>query len=108
MPNWMRTIQSSYGAPIGFVKAIPICYTLPGMSGIIVKRINLTGFDFKQLDFVADRILLSSTIDHPDTKYLLFPNRISGGSTVNEDLIILVPEGAPLLAEDGSLLDLEF
>ena len=108
MPNWMRTIQSSYGAPIGFVKAIPICYTLPGLSGIIVKRINLTGFDFKQLDFVADRILLSSTIDHPDTKYLLFPNRISGGSTVNEDLIILVPEGAPLLAEDGSLLDLEF
>jgi len=73
MPNWMRTVQSSYGAPIGFVNAIPLCYTLPGMSEIIVQRIALTGFDFKQLDFTADRLLVSSTTDYTNPNYLLFP-----------------------------------
>jgi hypothetical protein len=108
MPNWMRTVQTSYGAPIGYVKAVSLCYTLPGMSDVILKRINLTGFDFKSLNFVADRILVSSTTDYADNKYLLFPNRISGGgSTTNIEEIILTVETSPLLAEDGSLLDLE-
>jgi len=77
MPNWMRSIQSSYGSPPGYVKALPLCYALPGMSNIILERIALYGFDFNQLNFVADRVLLSSTTDHPDTKYLLFPNRMA-------------------------------
>lgn len=75
MPNWMRTIQSSYGSPIGFVNAVPLCYVLPGTSDIIMKRINSSGFDFEMLDFTADRILISATTDYADTKYLLFPNR---------------------------------
>ena len=109
MPNWMRTVQATYSSsPIGFVKAIPLCYTLPGMSGIIVNRIKLTGFDFKQLDFTADRLLVSSTTDYPDNKYLMFPNRKAGGSTVNEISIMLIPEGSPLLTEDLYPLDLEF
>ena len=108
MPNWMRTIQSTYGAPVGFVKAIPLCYTLPGKSDIIVKRINLTEFDFKQLDFTADRLMISSTTDHTDTKYLLFPNIKPGGTTVNNEELLVQPEGVPLLAEDGSPLELEY
>ena len=83
-------------------------YTLPGMSGIVVNRIKLTGFDFKQLDFTADRLLVSSTTDYPDNKYLMFPNRKAGGSTVNEISIMLIPEGSPLLTEDLYPLDLEF
>lgn len=108
MPNWMRSVQSSYGAPIGFVKAIPLCYCLPGTSSTILKRINLSKFDFKLLDFTADRLLISSTTDYPETKYLLFPRRYAGGTTVDEDLLLFVPEGAPLLTQDGTpLLDLE-
>lgn len=72
LPNWMRSIQSAYGSPIGFVKSIPLCYTLPGMSDIIVKRIKLSGFDFKSLNFTADRLLVTATLDNPDTKYLPF------------------------------------
>lgn len=108
MPNWMRTIQSSYGAPLGFVKAIPLCYALPGASSTILKRLELAKFDFKLLDFTADRLLISSTTDYLETKYLLFPRRYAGGTTLALDLILTVPEGGPLLTEDGSpLLDLE-
>lgn len=108
MPNWMRSVQSSFGAPIGFVKAIPLCYCLPGTSDTILKRINLSNFDFKLLDFTADRLLISSTTDYPETKYLMFPRRYAGGTTIDENLPLYTPEGAPLLTEDGSLiLDLE-
>ena len=108
MPDWMRTIQSSYGAPLGYVKAMPLCYALPGMSSIILKRIELANYDFKLLDFTADRLQLSSTTDYQETKYLVFPNRYAGGTTVDENIVLYVPEGAPLLTEDGSFLDLEF
>ena len=108
MPDWMRTIQSSFGAPLGYVKAMPLCYTLPDMSDIILKRIELTNYDFKLLDFTADRLQLSSTTDYQETKYLVFPNRYAGGTTVDENIVLYVPEGAPLLTEDGSFLDLEF
>ena len=107
MPHWMRTIQSSYGAPIGYVKAIPLCYVLPGMSEIVLERIAISGFNFKLLDFTADRLLLSSTTDYPDTKYLLFPNRLAGGTTIDEAISIDANSGAPVLTEDGSLLDVE-
>ena len=72
LPNWMRSIQSIYGSPIRFVKSVPICYALPGMSDIIVKRIKLSGFDFKSLNFTADRLLINETSDNLNTKYLPF------------------------------------
>jgi hypothetical protein len=109
MPNWMRTIQSTYSVrPIGFVKVIPLCYTLPGMSSTIVKRIKLTNFDFKQLDFTVDRLVVSLTTDYAENKYLMFPNRIAGGATVTELNSVFTPEGSPLLTEDLLPLDLEF
>jgi hypothetical protein len=109
VPTWMRTVQSSSNTvPAGFVKAIPLCYTLPGMSNIIIDRIKYANFDFKQLNFTVDRLTVSSTAEHLDNKYLMFPNRVAGGVTANEIEIMLFPEGGPVLTEDNLPLELEF
>ena len=31
LPLWMRTAQTSSGIPLGYVKAVPICYCVPGI-----------------------------------------------------------------------------
>lgn len=59
MPTWMRTIQGSTGSPIGYVKSIPLCYTLPGNSDQVIKNIKASGFDFSQLNFTVDRLIIS-------------------------------------------------
>jgi hypothetical protein len=109
VPTWMRTVQSTYSTlPAGFVKAIPLCYTLPGMSSLIVTRIKSANFDFKQLNFTVDRLVVSSTTDYSDNKYLMFPNRAAGGSTFEQIAVLSIPEGGPLLTEENLILDLEF
>jgi hypothetical protein len=108
LPSWMRTIQTSFGAPLGYVKAIPLCYTLPGYSETIIKRINLSGFDFKLLSFTADRLLFASTLDHPDTKYLIFPSIVTTGTTLTDDLYLYGTANMRLDTEDGIPLDWEF
>jgi hypothetical protein len=109
VPTWMRTSQSTYGAlPTGFVKAIPLCYTLPGISSLIVARIKSANFDFKQLNFTVDRLVVSSTTEYLDNKYLMFPNRNAGGTTVELISVLSIPEGGPLLTEENLILDLEF
>ena len=39
LPLWMRTSQDDSGVPLGFVKAVPICYCKPGTSALLKKRI---------------------------------------------------------------------
>jgi len=72
-PRFMNSIQVATGAPLGFIKAIPICYALPGKGAGIVESIKLTGFDFKLLDFEVDRIIVEQTQDQSTAKYLKFP-----------------------------------
>lgn len=73
LPLWMRSIQDNTVFESGYVRALPLCYAKPGKSEAIASRIKLTGFDFKQIDFEADRYLIDTLNNELENKYLAFP-----------------------------------
>ena len=75
LPLWMRTAQSRTGIEQGFVKAITLCYCLPGQADYIILNIKNSGFDFKSIDFTADRVIIDSTTGDPSDKYIAFAAR---------------------------------
>jgi hypothetical protein len=76
-PRYMTTLQQDTGVAIGFVKAVPICYTIPGGSVKILSRINnaiaIGQFSFNDYNFETDRIIIESTTDSNSTEWLLYP-----------------------------------
>lgn len=76
-PRWMRTLQDDTGVAIGFVKAVPLCYVIPGGSVKTLSRINnalSTGqFDFKQFNFDTDRIIVETASEIERTGWVLYP-----------------------------------
>ena len=76
-PRYMTTLQADTGVAIGFIKAVPICYTIPGGSVKILSRINnaiSTGqFSFNNYNFDTDRILIETTTDTNQTGWILYP-----------------------------------
>lgn len=75
LPLWMRSIQSNNFVETGFVKALPLCYTKPGYSEKVISRIKSSDFDFKNIDFEADRYLIDIIDGEIEDKYLAFPQR---------------------------------
>lgn len=71
-PKYMTTLQSN-GVPVGFIKAVPICYVTPGNSAKFLSRIRSSEFDFKQLDFDTDRIVVETTQETGQTNWLMYP-----------------------------------
>ena len=61
LPLWMKTTQSGDLAPLGFVKAVPICYCKPGTSELVKKRIADGGYNFKNISFIIDRYVVSKS-----------------------------------------------
>jgi hypothetical protein len=98
-PRFMRTIQQTTGAPLGFIKAVPLCYTKPGQGPTVVKKVQLSGFDFKLLDFEVDRLIITNTIDFAVDKYLKFPITDVDKTRVID--VIAGPDGIILQTEDG-------
>lgn len=74
LPLWMTTPQDNRTAATGFVKAIPICYCLPGEGQYILDNITNSQFNFTQLDFEIDRFIIDSDINDVQEKYLKFSN----------------------------------
>lgn len=72
-PRFMSTIQKDTGAPLGFIKCVPICYVLPGNSDKVLSRIKSSGFDFKNLDFDTDRIIVETPIEDTENGWLFYP-----------------------------------
>ena len=76
-PRWMRTLQDDTGVAIGFVKAVPLCYVIPGGSVKTLSRINnalSTGqFDFKRFNFDTDRIIVETAAEIERTGWVLYP-----------------------------------
>jgi hypothetical protein len=76
-PRWMRTLQDDTGIAIGFIKAVPLCYVIPGGSVKTLSRINnalTTGqFDFKQFNFDTDRIIVETAAEIERTGWVLYP-----------------------------------
>jgi hypothetical protein len=74
-PLWMNTSQDRTGNPIGYVKAVPICYVKPGKSDVILEKIRRSGFDFKNLNFTIDRLIIENAEGVTGDKYIKFINR---------------------------------
>ncbi len=91
-PKFMLTTQENDFRFKTYIAAVPICYTLPGKSNIIVNNIKQSGFKFNIIDFEIDRIYVSKSLDYQADKYLLF-SRQALGHLVDTDQYILGPEG---------------
>ena len=95
LPVFMRTPQEGEYRPAGYMRVIPLCYALPGQGAKIVSRIKLSGFDFKQLSFEVDRIIVQSSLDNTTDKYLIF-DRQALGDTIPEDNLLFGLDGIRL------------
>ena len=74
LPLYMRSIQTGQKRELGFVKAVPLCYTLPGQSANILLNIKNSGFNFNQLNYDIDRYIIDSVEGSGSDKYLAFKN----------------------------------
>ena len=74
LPLWMRTAQEGQLQELGYVSAIPLCYTLEGKSKIIKNAIDFQKFDFTKLNFDIDRYIIDNTTGNTNEQYLLFAN----------------------------------
>ena len=75
LPLWMRSTQDQAAFETGFVPALPLCYCIPGAAQNVVARIKASGFDFKTIDFLADRYIIDIIDGEIEDKYLVFPQR---------------------------------
>lgn len=75
LPLWMRSIQDTASYETGYVKALPLCYCKPGSAERVLARIRAKGFDFKTIDFEADRYVIDILDGEIEDKYLAFPQR---------------------------------
>ena len=75
LPLWMRSIQTDSFVETGYVKALILCYVQPGKSEGVISRIKSSGFDFKSIDFTADRYVIDILDGEIEDKYLAFPQR---------------------------------
>lgn len=74
LPLWMRSIQPGQREELGFQLAVPICYCKVGTADDIMLNIKFSGFDFKTLDYTADRYIIDSVEGETGDKYLVFRN----------------------------------
>jgi hypothetical protein len=75
LPLWMRSIQADSFVETGYVKALILCYLQPGKSEGVISRIKSSEFDFKSIDFTADRYVIDILDGEIEDKYLAFPQR---------------------------------
>lgn len=90
LPLWMRSIQDSSFVETGYINSLILCYTEPGKADSIMARIRARGFDFKLLDFEADRYIIDSIGGEIQDKYLAFPQR---------DILNKLPNPSPVFEE---------
>lgn len=75
LPLWMRSIQPNTFVEPGYTKAVVLAYVKPGFAPNVISRIRSSGFDFKTLDFTADRYLIDALSGELENKYLAFSQR---------------------------------
>ena len=74
LPVWMRSIQPGTKQELDFQLAVPLCFCKVGTADDIILNIKHSGFDFKNLDFTADRYIIDSVEGEIGDKYLVFKN----------------------------------
>ena len=86
-PKFMRTPQAGDYRPPNYIRAVPLCYALPGQGDKIISRIKLSGFDFKLLDFEVDRLIVQETADSSTAKYLLLERQSLGDNIASDNYL---------------------
>ena len=74
LPLWMRSIQPGSRQELDFQLAVPLCYCKVGSADDVILNIKFSGFDFKLLDYTADRYIIDAAGDEIGDKYLIFRN----------------------------------
>jgi len=75
LPIWMRSIQPGEPTEFGYTKALILGYVKPGFAESTKSRIKFSEFDFKSIDFTADRFIIDIIDGQIEDKYLAFPQR---------------------------------
>jgi len=75
IPLWMSSTQTTTGTALGYTKAVPIAYAKPGFGATILENIQDSGFDFKNIEFEVDRLIIDSVEGEAGDKYIVFPKR---------------------------------
>lgn len=73
LPLWMRSIQDQEAFEPGYTKALILCYAKPGKGIAIKRRIDNSDYDFKNINFEADRYIIDILDGEIQDKYLAFP-----------------------------------
>ena len=110
LPKFMRTIQPNTGDPLGYVLVAPLCYMMPGKGAEVVEKIGISGFDFKNIDFTIDRLILQDNLTLAGAKYLMFPTKDIFGNNIYQSLSYITTgttASEELFTEDGYHLYLE-
>ena len=74
LPRFMSTL--TYPSPQDYITVAVLCYTLPGEGKSVASKIRASKFDFKQLDFDVDRLIVEHSLDNTTAKYLMFPHTV--------------------------------
>jgi hypothetical protein len=74
LPLWMRSIQDGSKQELDFQLAVPLCFCKVGTAADILLNIKNSKFDFKVLDYTADRFIIDSVQGSTSDKYLIFRN----------------------------------
>lgn len=70
-PKFMRFTQPDSTVISKYIKIVPLCYTLPGKSASIIRKIKSSGFKFNLIDFEIDRMIVENSSENSGAKYLL-------------------------------------
>ena len=75
-PSFTNFLQEGELVKPGYIAFVPLCFTLPGKSATIIRKINESGFKFNTFDFEIDRVIVQNALSESGAKYLLL-NRSS-------------------------------
>jgi len=70
-PSFTNYVQAGDSVKLGYIPFIPLCYTLPGKSGTIIRKITESGFKFNTINFELDRLVIKDVQYENGAKYLL-------------------------------------
>ena len=97
LPLWMKTQQAGSTGPLGYVKAVPILYCKPGTSAKLTKRIKDLNLDFKKIEFIIDRYIVSRSKVDP-------VSFTADGSTKTYELNEIIHEQDILVKQNSTTL----
>ena len=70
-PSFTNFVQLGDSIKLGYTSFVPLCYTLPGKSATIIRKIKESSFKFNTINFEIDRIIIQDSINQTGAKYLL-------------------------------------